>query len=500
MGIVLENTAHSVNIKERLDFSCALFDAAGQLIANAPHIPVHLGSMGDSVQAVLREYAGQIRPGDVFMLNSPYAGGSHLPDITVITPVYDASDTTIEFLVACRAHHADIGGQTPGSMPPFSRNIDQEGVVIEGFRLVAAGELQLAELQARLRAGPYPARNIEQNVADLRAQIAANAKGVALLGDMVAHFGANTVKAYMKHVQDNAAEAVRQVIQRIAEGHFEYAMDGDLKIVVRISIDPSQRQATIDFTGTSKQSTGNFNAPVSVTRAAVLYVFRSLVASEIPLNAGCLQPLTLVIPPGSLLNPRPPAAVVAGNVETSQCITNALFAALGIMAASQGTMNNLTCGDEQLQYYETICGGAGAGADFDGADAVHTHMTNSRITDPEVLEQRLPVLLREFSIRRGSGGGGRHRGGDGARRSLQFQRPMRAAILSNHRQTAPVGLFGGADGLCGNNILHRADGHRELLAATAEIEIEAGDTLTIETPGGGGFGKPVAQKSDESKN
>ena len=490
MGVVLENTAYSVNIKERLDFSCALFDTDGHLIANAPHIPVHLGSMGDSVQTVLRDNQGRIRPGDVFMLNSPYAGGSHLPDITVVTPVFDASGDRIDFVVGCRAHHADIGGQTPGSMPPFSKSISDEGVVFENFRLVSDGTFQRDALCARLGDGPNPARNIEQNVADLRAQVAANEKGVQLLHDMVAHFGLSTVKAYMRHVQDNAEEAVREVIDRLSDGQFSYRLDDGLQISVRVVVDRPGRSATIDFSGTSAQSPGNFNAPVSITRAAVMYVFRSLVARQIPLNAGCLRPLSIEIPAGSLLNPSPPAAVAAGNVETSQCVTNALYAALGIMAASQGTMNNVTFGDNRVQYYETLCGGAGAGANFDGASAVHTHMTNSRITDPEVLETRLPVLLHEFSIRRDSGGAGRHRGGNGARRVIEFLGPMRAAVLSNHRDTAPAGLQGGANGKSGQNTLTRADGSKVALTATAEIEVKTGDRLTIETPGGGGFGKP----------
>nr|VFK23132.1 MAG: 5-oxoprolinase (ATP-hydrolysing) [Candidatus Kentron sp. MB]VFK28308.1 MAG: 5-oxoprolinase (ATP-hydrolysing) [Candidatus Kentron sp. MB]VFK74199.1 MAG: 5-oxoprolinase (ATP-hydrolysing) [Candidatus Kentron sp. MB] len=501
MGAALVNTAYSVNIKERLDFSCALFDHRGNLVANAPHMPVHLGSMGESVRAVLRarvrargdhedahEDEGTLRPGDVIALNDPYHGGTHLPDITVITPVFDSSGAKIRFVVASRGHHADIGGVSPGSMPPRSRHIRKEGVLIDNFLLVREGRFREPELRELLGAGPWPARNPDQNIADLKAQIAANEKGVRELRRMIEHYGQAVVRAYMGHVQDNAEAAVRRVIGNLSDGMFEYPFDDGARVRVRITIDKAARSAVIDFTGTSPQQPTNFNAPLAICRAAILYVFRTLVRDPIPLNEGCLRPLTIRVPAGSLLDPAYPAAVAAGNVETSQCVTDALFGALGVLAASQGTMNNLTFGNQHHQYYETICGGAGAGPGFDGASAVHTHMTNSRLTDPEVLEQRFPVLLERFAIRQGSGGTGRFRGGDGVIRRIRFLEPMSAAILSNHRKVPPFGMAGGAPGKTGRNRVERTDGTRETLASTEEVAMEAGDVLVIETPGGGGWG------------
>ncbi|MFZ5658674.1 MAG: hydantoinase B/oxoprolinase family protein [Pseudomonadota bacterium] len=488
MGYTLQNTSFSVNIKERLDFSCALFDGAGQLIANAPHIPVHLGSMGESVQSLIRRFGHAMAPGDVYLLNSPYAGGTHLPDITVITPVFDEAGDRPRFYVASRGHHADVGGITPGSMPPLSTRIDEEGVLSEGLRIVAGGRFLEDAVRAWLAAGPHPARNPAQNIADLRAQVAANARGAQELQKLVAHYGLATVQAYMQHVQDNAEEAVRRVLDVLRDGSFRYRMDDGAEIAVAIRIDRARRRARIDFSGTSPQQAGNFNAPAAICKAAVLYVFRTLVRDEIPLNAGCLRPLDIVIPAGSLLNPKHPAAVVAGNVETSQYIVDALYGALGVLAGSQGTMNNLTFGDGEQQYYETICGGSGAGPDFDGTGAVQTHMTNSRITDPEVLEWRFPVLLERFAVRHGSGGAGRRRGGDGVVRRLRFRAPMTAAILSSHRLLPPFGLAGGAPGACGRNWVERADGRREMLPGKAQVEVRAGDVLVIETPGGGGHG------------
>jgi 5-oxoprolinase (ATP-hydrolysing) len=489
MGVTLSNTAYSVNIKERLDFSCALFDGEGQLIANAPHMPVHLGSMGESVQTIIARRRGTMRPGDVFVLNAPYNGGTHLPDVTVIAPVF-LDEVQPEFYVASRGHHADIGGITPGSMPPDSRHVDEEGVLLDNVQLVAQGRLLEHEMAEILASGRYPARNIEQNLADLRAQVAACTRGIEELKKMVAHFGLAVVRAYMKHVQDNAEEAVRRVLGALKDGRFEYEMDSGARIVVAISVDRKRRTAKIDFTGTSAQQPTNFNAPAAVCKAAVLYVFRTLVDDEIPMNAGCLRPLEIVIPEGSMLNPRYPAAVVAGNVETSQAITDTLYGALGVLAASQGTMNNFTFGDDTYQYYETISGGAGAGPDFDGASVVQTHMTNSRLTDPEVLEWRFPVRLDEYRIRRGSGGAGRHRGGDGSERRVRFLAPMTAAMLANHRRIAPFGVAGGLPGAVGRNWVERADGTREEFGATCEVQIGADDVFVIQTPGGGGFGAP----------
>ena len=500
MGTALQSTAYSVNIKERLDFSCALFDRTGSLVANAPHIPVHLGSMGESVRTIIRvhgpanpEGGRRMRPGDVYVLNAPYNGGTHLPDVTVITPVFAEDDRAGHepplFYVASRGHHADIGGITPGSMPPDSRTVEEEGVLIDDFLLVDAGHFREAETIALLQSAKYPARNPTQNIADLKAQIAASAKGVAELHRMVRHYGRDVVEAYMRHVQDNAEEAVRRVIDRLSDGSFTSAMDEGAKICVRVAIDRAKREALIDFAGTSAQLPSNFNAPSAICYAAVLYVFRTLVDDDIPLNGGCLKPLKIVIPAGSMLAPRYPAAVVAGNVETSQAITDALYGALGVLASAQGTMNNLTFGDERHQYYETICGGSGAGPGFDGTAAVHTHMTNTRLTDPEVLEWRFPVLLEAFAIRRGSGGQGKWSGGDGAVRRVRFLEPMTAAILSSHRRVAPHGLSGGAAGALGRNRIERADGAREELGGTATAAMKVGDVFVVETPGGGGFGK-----------
>jgi 5-oxoprolinase (ATP-hydrolysing) len=495
MGVALQNTAYSVNIKERLDFSCALFDRSGSLIANAPHIPVHLGSMGASVKAVMQSRGGVrdgrgIRPGDVYMLNAPYNGGTHLPDVTVIAPAFlpgDAAEPA--FWVAARGHHADIGGITPGSMPSDSRTVEEEGVLIDDFLLVEEGRLREAETRALLASGRWPARNPDQNLADLKAQIAACARGAEEVARMAETFGRETVEAYMVHVQDNAEEQVRRVIEVLRNGAFEYATDDGAVVRVAISVDRARRSARVDFTGTSPQLASNFNAPLSITRAATLYVFRTLVGDDIPLNDGCLKPIELVVPEGSMLNPRYPAAVVAGNVETSQVVVDCLYGALGALAGSQGTMNNFTFGDALRQYYETICGGSGAGDGFDGASAVQTHMTNSRLTDPEVLELRFPVLVEDFAIRRGSGGAGRWRGGDGAVRRVRFREAMTVSILSNHRMVAPFGLAGGDDAEVGRNTVERADGRREACGGTATVELEAGDAFVIETPGGGGYGR-----------
>jgi 5-oxoprolinase (ATP-hydrolysing) len=488
MGLRLQQTAYSVNIKERLDFSCALFDAAGNLIANAPHMPVHLGSMGESIKTVVRKNAGRMKPGDAFVLNDPYNGGTHLPDVTVVTPVFD-NDGSILFYVGSRGHHADIGGITPGSMPPFSRTVEDEGVLLDNVKLVENGEMLEADIRARLANATHPARNIDQNIADLRAQIAANEKGVQELARMVAHFGLATVRAYMQHVQDNAEECVRRVIGKLNDGAFAYEMDNGAVIRVRVAVGSDRRSATIDFTGTSAQLASNFNAPSAVVYAAVLYVFRMLVDSDIPLNAGCLKPLTIIIPEGSMLNPRPPAATVAGNVETSQCITDAIIGALGVMAASYGTMNNFTFGNDVYQYYETVSGGTGAGPGFNGCNTVQAHMTNSRLTDPEILEWRYPVRVDGHTIRAGSGGAGQWRGGDGATRRIRFLEPMTAAILAGHRHVPPFGMAGGNDGALGANWVERADGSKTVLGFSDETEVNAGDVFVLETPGGGGYGK-----------
>ncbi|MBO6634791.1 MAG: hydantoinase B/oxoprolinase family protein [Parvibaculum sp.] len=487
MGAALQNTASSVNIKERLDFSCAVFDRDGGLVSNAPHMPVHLGSMGASVRAVIEQNPG-MGPGDVFVLNAPYNGGTHLPDVTVVAPVYDEAGKERLFYTAARGHHADIGGISPGSMPAHSRTVEEEGVLIDNFRIVERGEFREAEMKTLLTGATYPARNPEQNLADLRAQIAACEKGAQELRRMVREFGLDVVTAYMGHVQDNAEENVRRVIDRLKDARFELKMDDGSAICVDVSVDRKQRTAKIDFTGTSAALDTNLNAPSSVTRAAVLYVFRCMVDDDIPLNEGCLKPIEIMIPEGSMLAPEYPAAVVGGNVETSQAVTDALFGAFGAMAAAQGTMNNLTFGNERHQYYETIAGGAGAGPTFDGADAVQTHMTNSRLTDPEVLEWRFPVLLEEFSIRRGSGGTGKHKGGDGAVRAIRFREKMGLSILSTHRIVPPFGLDGGEDAALGENEIRRANGGHEKLGGSATAELDAGDTVIVKTPGGGGYG------------
>jgi 5-oxoprolinase (ATP-hydrolysing) len=491
MGLQLQNTAYSVNIKERLDFSCALFDAEGNLIANAPHMPVHLGSMGESIKTVIRENAGRMAPGDVYVLNDPYHGGTHLPDVTVITPVYlgsDANSGAPLFYVGSRGHHADIGGSTPGSMPPFSTRVEEEGVQIDNVKLVDRGVLREAEMVALLKSGEYPSRNPDQNMADLKAQVAANEKGVQELRRMVDQFGLEVVQAYMKHVQDNAEESVRRVITKLKDGSFTLPLDNGARIEVAIRVDASSRSAEIDFTGTSPQQVNNFNAPTAVCMAAVLYVFRTLVDDEIPLNAGCLKPLKVIIPPHSMLNPDPPASVVAGNVETSMCITNALYGALGVMAASQCTMNNFTFGNARHQYYETISGGSGAGEGFDGTSVVQTHMTNSRLTDPEVLEFRFPVRLESYSIREGSGGAGHWKGGNGGVRRVRFLEDMTASILSNGRKHGAFGMAGGGPGQVGINRVVRGDGRVEELAHIGSAEMHAGDIFEIHTPGGGGYG------------
>jgi 5-oxoprolinase (ATP-hydrolysing) len=490
MGFVLQNTAYSVNIKERLDFSCAVFNPDGDLVANAPHIPVHLGSMSESVKTVIRERAGTINPGDVFMLNTPYNGGTHLPDVTVITPVFDKAGKEMLFHVASRGHHAELGGITPGSVPPNSTHIDEEGVLIDNFHLVAGGRLLEAESEALFDAAPYPSRNFQHNLGDLKAQIAANEKGAQELRKMVDHFGLDVVHAYMNHVQDNAEESVRRVLDVLKDGAFTYEMDSGAKISVSIKVDKAAREAVVDFTGTSSQQNSNFNAPSAVCMAAVLYVFRLMVDDDIPLNGGCLKPLKIIVPEGSMLNPKYPAAVVAGNVETSQAITDTLLGALGLMGACQGTMNNFTFGNEAgYQNYETICGGAGAGPDFDGASAVHTHMTNTRATDPEIVEWRFPVLIDSFSIRHGSGGAGAHPGGDGIIRRVRFREPMTAAIVSGHRRVPPYGMKGGEPGKVGRNAVERIGGAVEELSWTDKAEMNPGDVFVIETPGGGGYGK-----------
>jgi 5-oxoprolinase (ATP-hydrolysing) len=496
MGLRLQNTAYSVNIKERLDFSCAIFDHEGNLVANAPHMPVHLGSMGESIKAVMRknraDLAGGMKAGDVYVLNDPYNGGTHLPDVTVISPVFDEAGERILFYVGSRGHHADIGGTTPGSMPPDSRHIEEEGVLIDNFKLVdgADGVLREQETRAMLAAARWPARNPDQNLADLRAQVAANQKGVEELRKMVAYYGLDVVRAYMGRVQDNAEEAVRRVIAVLKDGSYSYELDNGARIEVAIRVDAAERSAEIDFSGTSSQLPNNFNAPSAVCMAAVLYVFRTLVDDEIPLNAGCLKPLKVIIPPGSMLNPHYPASVVSGNVETSTCITNALYGALGVMAAAQGTMNNFTFGNARYQYYETISGGSGAGEGFDGTDVVQTNMTNSRLTDPEILEFRFPVRLESYEIRPGSGGAGRWHGGNGGVRKVRFLEPMTAAILSNNRVFAPFGMAGGEPGEKGRNLVLRADGRVQELEHIGKVDMQVGDVFVVETPGGGGYGLP----------
>jgi len=491
MGVRLRSTAHSVNIKERLDFSCAIFDADGGLIANAPHIPVHLGSMGESIKIVVRRNAGRMRPGDVYVLNDPYHGGTHLPDITVVTPVFDDIGREILFYVAARGHHAEIGGITPGSMPAFSTRVEEEGVLIDNWLLVRGGVLREAQTLDLLRSAAYPSRNPEVNLADLRAQVAANEKGVQELRRMIAHFGLAVVRAYMGHVQDNAEEAVRRVITALTDGEYAYTLDNEAVIRVAVRVDRAARTAEIDFTGTSAQLPGNFNAPSSVAMAAVLYVFRTLVADEIPLNSGCLKPVRVIIPPGCMLAPEYPAAVAAGNVETSQAITGALYAALGIMAEGSGTMNNVTIGNERYQYYETVASGSGAGQGFAGTGVVQTHMTNSRLTDPEVLEWRYPVRLERYAIRPGSGGAGHWPGGDGGRRELRFLEPMTVTTLSGHRRVPPYGMAGGEPGALGRHWVEHADGSVTAMRGCDSVAVAAGDVFVIETPGGGGYGPPA---------
>ena len=488
MGASLENSAYSVNIKERLDFSCAIFDSEGDLVANAPHMPVHLGSMSESVKIVIRNRHGTMKRGDSYILNNPYNGGTHLPDITVITPVFEQTKGSILFYVASRGHHADVGGITPGSMPPDSHVIEEEGVLIDDVQLIREGEFLETEIRSLLEGAAYPVRNVEQNLADIRAQVAANEKGVQELRSMVDHFGLDVVVAYMQHVQDNAEGAVKRVLGALKNGHFKYEMDDGSVIEVTISINNDEQTAVVDFTGTSPQRESNFNAPSSVARAAVMYVFRTLVDDVIPMNEGCLKPIEIIIPDGCMLKPVYPAAVVAGNVETSQYITDTLYGAMGVLAAAQGTMNNFTFGNEKYQYYETICGGSGAGPDFDGCDAVHTHMTNAKLTDPEVLEWRFPVRLESFSIRHGSGGNGKHRGGNGTVRKVRFLEPMTAAILSGHRRVPPYGADGGEPGQTGRNSVIRSDGSLENMNSTDRTEMGIDDIFVIETPGGGGFG------------
>ncbi|NMO35131.1 5-oxoprolinase [Streptomyces sp. GMY01] len=498
MGARLQSTAQSVNIKERLDFSCALFDPDGNLVANAPHIPVHLGSMGTSVKEVVRRRGTAMRPGDAYAVNDPYHGGTHLPDVTVITPVFGPADThgdRILFYVASRGHHAEIGGIAPGSMPAGSRTIDEEGILFDTWLLAEDGRLCEAETRRLLTSGPYPSRTPDTNLADLRAQIAANQKGVDEVGHMIEEFGLDVVQAYMRHVQDNAEEAVRRVIDALDDGEHAYETDSGAVIRVRITVDRARRSAVIDFTGTSPQLDTNFNAPRSVVHAAVLYVFRTLVADDIPLNDGCLRPLEIVVPAGSMLSPEPPAAVVAGNVETSQAVTGALYAALGVQAEGSGTMNNVTFGNERHQYYETVASGSGAGDGFPGASVVQTHMTNSRLTDPEVLEWRLPVRLEKFAVRHGSGGAGRWPGGDGAVRRIRFLEPMTVSTLSQHRRVPPYGMAGGEPGALGSARVERADGTVVPLGSSGSADVGPGDVLVVVTPGGGGYGPPPPDPS-----
>jgi 5-oxoprolinase (ATP-hydrolysing) len=490
MGVVLRRAAHSVNIKERLDFSCAVFSRAGDLIANAPHIPVHLGSMGVTVKALIEDCRDAMRAGSVFMSNDPLRGGTHLPDVTVVTPVFLDADLEPAFFVASRAHHADVGGMTPGSMPPFSRTSADEGALFHAVEIVRDGHFRPDVVRAAFNDASVPARDPERNLADIQAQVAANARGIAELGHLVERYGHDQCQRYVEFMRTNAAEAVRSALAVLRDGHAVVQLDGGEQIAVDIRIDRERRSATIDFTGTSAMSPGNLNAPAAIARSAVLYTLRVLVAHEIPLNSGCLEPIRIHLPPRSLVNPEGPVAVVGGNVETSQRIVDALFLAFGVLASSQGTMNNLTFGDDTLQYYETICGGAGASANADGADAVHTHMTNSRLTDPEVLEWRFPVRLQRFAIRRGSGGRGLHDGGDGVVREFEFLQPMTVALLSNCRRVAPHGVAGGGDGARGENAIVRAQAMCEELAGTAETTMRPGDKLIVATPGGGGFGAP----------
>ena len=491
MGVTLENTAYSVNIKERLDFSCAIFNPDGMLVANAPHIPIHLGSMSESIRTVLTENAGAMKPGDVYVVNAPYNGGTHLPDVTVITPIFDKAGQDILFFVASRGHHADIGGRTPGSTPPDSTTVEEEGILFDNFKLVDAGTFLEDKLRAHLGSGRYPARQPDHNVADLKAQIAAGEKGVREVHRMIEQFGLDVVHAYMRHVQDNAEEQVRRVIEVLSDGEFAYPLDEGGIVKVKISFDKEKREATVDFTGTSAQRPTNFNAPSAVCRSAVLYVFRTLVDDNIPLNEGCLKPINIIIPKGCMLAPEYPAAVVAGNTETSQVVTDTLFGALGVLAASQGTMNNVLFGNDTYQYYETVCGGSGAGPDFDGTSAVHTHMTNTRLTDPEVLEWRYPVMLDSFSVRHGSGGAGQFTGGSGSDRRIRFLEEMDLVIVSNHRIVPPYGMAGGEPGQCGKNWVERADGTIVEMTGQAGVPVGPGDVFVLQTPTGGGYGPPA---------
>ncbi|MEU5219400.1 hydantoinase B/oxoprolinase family protein [Streptomyces sp. NPDC020807] len=492
MGVRLENTAQSVNIKERLDFSCALFDAEGNLVANAPHIPVHLGSMGESIKEVLHRRTDDLRPGDVYAINDPYHGGTHLPDVTVVTPVFDAAGAELRFLVASRGHHAEIGGITPGSMPAFSTTVDEEGVLFDNWLLVRDGRLREAETRALLTGARYPSRDPDTNLADLRAQIAANEKGIEELRKAVDEFGLDVVRAYMRHVRANAEESVRRIVATLHDGAYAYETDGGAVIRVAVRVDRERRTAVVDFTGTSPQLPGNANAPTSVVKAAVLYVFRTLVDEDIPLNSGCLDPLEIRVPPGSMLAPVHPAATVAGNVETSQAVTGALYGALGVQAEGSGTMNNVTFGNARVQYYETVASGSGAGRGFDGADAVQTHMTNSRLTDPEILEWRHPVRVDAFAVREDAGGRGRWHGGHGVERRIRFLEPMTVALLTGHRRVPPYGMAGGEPGALGENLVERADGTVERLSGAATTEVGPGDVLVLRTPGGGGYGTPQA--------
>ena len=490
MGSTLENTAYSVNIKERLDFSCALFDPEGNLVANAPHVPVHLGSMSDAVRTVQRESRADMGPGDAFVLNSPFNGGTHLPDVTVITPVFDEAGTELLFYVGSRGHHADIGGKTPGSAPPDSKHIDEEGVVIDNFKLVEAGRLRDKETRAVLASGKYPCRNIDQNMADLEAQIAANETGVREVKRMIANFGLEVVQAYMVHVQDNAEESVRQVISRLKDGEFTYQMDSGAIIKVAISVDEKAREAIIDFTGTSPQGDDNYNAPYPVCCAAVLYVFRTMVGAGIPLNEGCMKPLRIIAPKASVINAQYPAAVISGNTEVSQSMTDCLFGALKVIAGSQGTVNNFVWGNERIQNYETICGGAGAGPSFDGASAVQIHMTNTRMTDPEVLEMRFPVRVEKFAILPPTGGRGKYNGGSGVERRVRFFEDLTVTLLTNHRLTRAFGVDGGEEGAPGKNMVEQLDGNILELGPNDQYELKSGEAIIMHTPGGGGWGAP----------
>ena len=489
MGATLANTAYSVNIKERFDFSCALFDAKGDLVANAPHVPVHLGSMSESVRIIARLNEGKMSPGDSYMLNAPFNGGTHLPDVTVITPVFDKEGNDILFYVGSRGHHADIGGRTPGSAPPDSTHIEEEGVLIDNFKLVDRGKLREQATRELLASGKYPCRNINDNMADLEAQVAANATGIREVHRMIDTFGLDVVLAYMLHVQANAEASVRRVIGKLKDGHFEYPLDSGLKIRVNIKVNNEAGEAIVDFTGTSPQHKGNYNAPLSICNAVVLYVFRTLVGSEIPMNEGCLKPLKIIAPKGSMINPDYPAAVIAGNTEVSQSIADCLYGALGVIAGSQGTMNNFVWGNDTFQNYETIGGGTGAGEGFDGTDAVHSHMTNTRMTDPEVLEKRFPLRVEKFAIREGSGGKGQFKGGEGIIRQLRFLEPVTVTTLSSHRQTKPAGMNGGDDGAIGENSVTRLNGTRETLKGNDECQLDKGDIFEMLTPGGGGWGE-----------